>query len=175
FCREALIWRNLKHLNVLPFLGVSMELFVLSFCLISPWMENGNIMSFLATNPGHDRLVSIKEVASRMEYLHSLDPPIVHADIRGANILVTDDYHCCLADFGLALAVETQAPRSSALVLSGSLRWLMPEVLGIQLFDPKYIAARDVYAFGCMVIKIYSGKPLFSHLQTDAAIIYEIL
>ncbi len=60
FCREALVWRNLKHPNVLPFLGVSTELFVPSFCLISPWMENGNIMSFLAVNPGHDRLVSVK-------------------------------------------------------------------------------------------------------------------
>ncbi|PBK62810.1 kinase-like protein [Armillaria solidipes] len=174
FCREALVWRNLKHPNVLPFLGVSTELFVPSFCLISPWMENGNIMSFLAANPGHDRLVSIKEVASGMAYLHSLDPPIVHADIRGVNILVTDDYRCCLADFGLALAVETQAPGSSSLVLNGSIRWLAPEVLDIRLFDHKYIAARDVYAFGCTVIEIYSGKPPFAHIP-EAAIIHEVL
>ncbi len=60
FCREALVWRNLKHPNVLLFLGVSTELFVPSFCLIYPWMENGNIMKFLATNPGHNRLVSVK-------------------------------------------------------------------------------------------------------------------
>ncbi|SJK99362.1 uncharacterized protein ARMOST_02657 [Armillaria ostoyae] len=174
FCREALVWRNLKHPNVLPFLGVSTKLFVPSFCLISPWMENGNIMSFLAANPGHDRLVSIKEVASGMAYLHSLDPPIVHADIRGANILVTDDYRCCLADFGLALAVETQAPGSSSLGLNGSIRWLAPEVLDIRLFDHKYVAARDVYAFGCTVIEIYSGKPPFSHIP-EAAIILEVL
>ncbi|PBL04500.1 kinase-like protein [Armillaria gallica] len=173
FCREALVWRNLKHPNVLPFLGVSTELFVPSFCLISPWMENGNIMSFLATNPAHDRLGSIKEVASGMAYLHSLDPPIVHADIRGVNIMVTDDYRCCLADFGLALTVETLAPGSSAL-MNGSLRWLAPEALDIQLFDHKYIAARDVYAFGCTVIEIYSGKPPFSHIS-EAAIIHEVL
>ncbi|KAK0193254.1 kinase-like domain-containing protein [Armillaria mellea] len=175
FCREALVWRNLKHPNVLPFLGVSTKLFVPSFCLISPWMENGNIMNFLAANPGHDRLVSIKEVASGMAYLHSLDLPIVHADIRGVNILVTDDYRCCLADFGLALAVEMQAPGSSALTLSGSIRWLAPEVLDIRLFDPKYITARDMYAFGCTVIEIYSGKPPFPHIRTDAAIIHEVL
>ncbi|KAK0222967.1 kinase-like domain-containing protein, partial [Armillaria nabsnona] len=163
--------RNLKHPNVLPFLGVSTELFAPSFCLISPWMENGNIMSFLATNPGHDRLVS--EVASGMAYLHSLNPPIVHADIRGENILVTDDYRCCLADFGLALTVETLAPGSSAL-MNGSLRWLAPEALDIQLFDHEYVAARDVYAFGCTVIEIYSGKPPFSHIS-EAGIIHEVL
>ncbi|KAK0204824.1 kinase-like domain-containing protein [Desarmillaria ectypa] len=135
FCHEALVWRNLKHPNVLPFLGVSTEPFAPSFCLISPWMQNGNIMSFLATNPANDRLTSIKEVANGMAYLHSLDLPIVHADIRGANILVTDGYRCCLYGFGLALTVETQAPGSPALALSGSIRWLAPEVLDNRLFD----------------------------------------
>ncbi|KAK0199421.1 kinase-like domain-containing protein [Desarmillaria ectypa] len=175
FCREALAWRNMNHPNVLPFLGVSTELFAPSFCLISPWMQNGNIMSFLARNPAHDRLTSIKEVASGMAYLHLLDPPILHADIRGAKILVNDDYQCCLADFGLALVVETQVPGSPALALGGSTRWLAPEVLNIQLFDPNYITARDVYAFGCTVIEIYTGEPPFSHLRTETAIIHKVL
>ncbi len=66
---------------------------------------------------------------------------------------MTDDYRCCLADFGLALTVETLAPGSSAL-MNGSLRWLAPEALDIQLFDHKYVAARDVYAFGCTAIEV---------------------
>ncbi len=59
FCSEALVWRNLNHPNVLPFIGVSKDLFYPSFCLISPWMNNGNIMAFLSQNPDHDRLHSV--------------------------------------------------------------------------------------------------------------------
>lgn len=72
-----------------------------------------------------------------------------------ANILVTDDLHCCLCDFGLALAVESQAPGSSSLSrLSGSLRWLPPELIAIRLFDQRYVTARDVYSYGCTVIEV---------------------
>ncbi|KAJ6562311.1 hypothetical protein B0H19DRAFT_878386, partial [Mycena capillaripes] len=40
FCREALY---LNHPNILPFFGVDDIVFQPSFCLISPWMENGNL------------------------------------------------------------------------------------------------------------------------------------
>ena len=59
FCQETLVWRQLRHPNILPFLGVSEELFAPSYCLISPWMINGNIMSYLEAHPDHDRLKSV--------------------------------------------------------------------------------------------------------------------
>ncbi|KAJ7132597.1 kinase-like domain-containing protein, partial [Mycena epipterygia] len=97
FCKEALWWARLDHPNILPFLGVNEEMFHPSFCLISPWMDNGNVMSFLEKNGGFDRSKAALDVARGMQYIHELDPPIVHGDIRGANILVTDDLRCCLA------------------------------------------------------------------------------
>ncbi|KAJ7038897.1 hypothetical protein C8F04DRAFT_1087915 [Mycena alexandri] len=44
FGREALIWCQLCHPNLLPFFG----LYYLEnrLCLISPWMENGNVLEF---------------------------------------------------------------------------------------------------------------------------------
>lgn len=54
FCNEALVWRQLKHPNILPFLGVNTELFEPSFCLISPWMSNKDIVTFLKRNPTHN-------------------------------------------------------------------------------------------------------------------------
>ncbi|KAJ7113486.1 hypothetical protein C8R44DRAFT_631073 [Mycena epipterygia] len=46
FGREAVIWRQLCHPNLLPFFG----LYYLDkrLCLVSPWMENGNILKFLS-------------------------------------------------------------------------------------------------------------------------------
>jgi len=52
FFKEAILWRQLDHPNVLPFLG----LYFLDdsrqrVCLISPWMRNGNLRHFLSNNP----------------------------------------------------------------------------------------------------------------------------
>ncbi|KAE9384467.1 hypothetical protein BT96DRAFT_842157 [Gymnopus androsaceus JB14] len=55
FCNEAILWRQLKHPNILPLLGVNAELFNPSFCLISPWMANKDIISYLKQNFKHSR------------------------------------------------------------------------------------------------------------------------
>ncbi|THV03350.1 hypothetical protein K435DRAFT_651560 [Dendrothele bispora CBS 962.96] len=87
FRHEALLWRQLNHPNVLPFLGVNVNLFTPArLCLISPWMENGNIIQYLTNHPGHDLLCTISEIAAGLNYLHNLSPPIVHGDIRGVSI-----------------------------------------------------------------------------------------
>ncbi|KAK0188292.1 kinase-like domain-containing protein [Armillaria mellea] len=176
FGREALVWRNLQHPNVLRFIGVNDDLFYPSFCLISPWMKNGDIISFLRQNPGHDRMQCIKEVASGLHYLHSHEPPVIHADIRGANILVTADGHCCLADFGLAEAVMTRGPGSYGDSTTGTVRWLAPELLQVDASaDWEHMTSRDIYAFGCTVVEIFTGRVPFSEIIHDASVIFAVL
>ena len=55
FCRECLIWKDLKHDHVLQLLGIAIDLFENSPCIISPWMEHGRIrdhMTRLRSNGG---------------------------------------------------------------------------------------------------------------------------
>ncbi|SJL10564.1 uncharacterized protein ARMOST_13951 [Armillaria ostoyae] len=174
FCQEAFVWKLLRHPNVLPFLGVNANLFSPSYCLISPWMANGNIISYLEAHPDHDRYTSLVQISQGMQYLHSLDPQIVHADIRGANILVTDDIRCCLADFGLSLIVESQMLDSTSRMRKGAMRWLAPEYIDLRLLDKSCLAARDIYAFGCTIVEIFTGKPPFSNIKNEIAVIYEV-
>ncbi|PBK94140.1 kinase-like protein [Armillaria gallica] len=173
-CREALVWKQLHHKNILPFLGVNYEYFKPRCCLISPWMKNGNIISYLQANKHHDRMKCIVEISDAVDFLHGLDPRIVHGDIRGENILVDDELRCCLADFGSNISVATQAPSESSMSHS-SLRWLAPE---LQVYDPESydqecLPGRDIYAFGCTAIEIFTLKPPFSHIR-PAAILYRI-
>jgi Protein tyrosine and serine/threonine kinase len=48
--REFITWRQLSHPNVLPFYGIYFleDPLETRFCLVSPWMEYGNIVEFLA-------------------------------------------------------------------------------------------------------------------------------
>ena len=36
-----------------------------------------------------------------LEYLHSLDPPVIHGDIKPSNILLDQDFSAKIRDFGL--------------------------------------------------------------------------
>jgi hypothetical protein len=49
----------MDHPNILPFFGVDEQMFRPSFCLISPWMDNGNVIKFLEKNPDFDRLKAV--------------------------------------------------------------------------------------------------------------------
>lgn len=91
------------------------------------------------------------EIIEGIEYLHTHEPPIVHADIRGANILVKNDLTCCLADFGLTMIMETRAPTGSRLG-KGATHWMPPEAW--QYMMDAYIPARDIYSFGCTAIEV---------------------
>ncbi|KAG7094582.1 hypothetical protein E1B28_005408 [Marasmius oreades] len=180
FCREALIWTQLRHSNVLPLLGVNTELFPSCFCLVSPWMENGDIVSFLKMNPNHDKLQPICEIMAGLEYLHTLSPPIAHGDIKGANILVDEEHHCRLADFGLAaISAETMTMiHTTTGVIKGSIRWMAPELYAFATGTVEKNAKedrtpRDIYAFACTVLEMLTGKPPFSNL-IDAAVIYQV-
>ncbi|THU86153.1 kinase-like protein [Dendrothele bispora CBS 962.96] len=178
FRREALLWRQLNHPNLLAFLGVNTELFAPGFCLVSPWMANGDVISYLKTHPQMDKLCAMTEVAAGLAYLHSLQPSIVHGDIRGANILVTDDLRCCLADFGLSISLETQMMATTTGKMKGCFRWLAPECL-----DPSSYTAsernnrpsRDIYAFGCTVLEIITGAPPFADKKMDGAVLLDVI
>ncbi|KIK57486.1 hypothetical protein GYMLUDRAFT_46068 [Collybiopsis luxurians FD-317 M1] len=172
FFNEALIWKQLKHPNVLPLLGVNVDLFSPSFCLISPWMENKDIITYLKHHPLHNRQTVFSEIASGLCYIHS---KITHGDIRGANILVTDELHCCIADFGLALTTSDSQAWSTATtgVTKGAIRWMAPELLSTEgLIDEIFKSpSRDIFALGCTMVEILTLQVPFHNQKTDYSVL----
>ncbi|KAJ3967961.1 kinase-like domain-containing protein [Lentinula raphanica] len=178
--KEVLLWMQLKHPNILPFLGVNTELFAPSFCIVSPWMSNGDIINYSRDSSLNlsSKLQYMIQIAQGLVYLHGLEPPIVHGDIKGANILVSDDRRCCLADFGLSV-LDTQSinPTHTATV-QGSLRWLAPEFIrptpNPQASQGR-LTSRDMYAFGCTVFEILTESPPFAHYTLDISVAIDVL
>jgi serine/threonine protein kinase len=75
FSSEAVIWRQLLHPNILPFYGVyHLPNQGPRVCLVSPWMENGNIRQFLKQYPDIDRtrlVGNLQNLFIIVLYLHS--------------------------------------------------------------------------------------------------------
>ncbi|KAL0570838.1 hypothetical protein V5O48_011121 [Marasmius crinis-equi] len=81
--REAILWRQLKHPNVLPFLGIyHLDNNRKDICLVSPFMENGHLHDFLTNSRPEDvhGQTLMYDIASGVEYLHNED--IIHGDLK---------------------------------------------------------------------------------------------
>ncbi|KIK53388.1 hypothetical protein GYMLUDRAFT_179010, partial [Collybiopsis luxurians FD-317 M1] len=107
------------------------------------------------------------DVAAGLHYLHSRNPPLIHGDIRGGNILVKDNLHCCLADFGLTTSSQKWQPTTSSSSSKGSMRWLAPEYIASSAFNH---TSRDVYAFGCTIVEVLTRKLPFHDRKTDYSV-----
>jgi serine/threonine protein kinase len=53
FCQEGVAWKHLRHPNILPLLGVTIN--DDQFAMVSEWMDNGNINQFIEVNPHANR------------------------------------------------------------------------------------------------------------------------
>lgn len=159
FQNEALLWSSLRNEFVLPLLGVDRDSFSPYNAMVSPWLENGNILqgSTRLLNQGLavPYLLWADEAAQGMEYLHA--EGLVHGDLRGANVLVDDNYHIKIADFGLSFIYDADDsfPGSHP---GGCYRSMAPELITSSHAPSQ---ASDVYAFGCLLIEIYTGRVPF--------------
>ncbi|KIM60709.1 hypothetical protein SCLCIDRAFT_123554, partial [Scleroderma citrinum Foug A] len=99
FCREVHIWSKLDHINVLSVLGFT-DKFDQTISIVTPWMEMGNAHDYVQ-NVDVDPCPLLVGIAAGLQYLHSYEPhPIYHGDLKGVNVLISDDGCPLLADFG---------------------------------------------------------------------------
>ncbi|KAK7438585.1 hypothetical protein VKT23_017920 [Stygiomarasmius scandens] len=175
FCREALFWQHLRSTFIVPFLGIDAETFPSFLCMVSPWMKHGTVLKHLADygRAGVDK--RLHEVAQGLAYLHS--QKIVHGDLRGANILINDDWQACLTDFGLTVfndaTVATFTSRRE-----GSVRWMAPELhvpesFGLDRF--RLTPETDIYSFGCVCLELYTGRAPFADILHDSAVMLKVI
>lgn len=54
YCKDVTICRRVRHENVLNIEGVVPELF--EFCMVSKWMDNGNMLEYVRTKEQVDRV-----------------------------------------------------------------------------------------------------------------------
>ncbi|KAF8211584.1 kinase-like domain-containing protein, partial [Mycena galopus ATCC 62051] len=185
--REALIWRQLSHPNLLPFFGLYM--LDSRLCLVSPWMDNGDLKHFLSNAPsGVDRVSLIVDLATGLDYLHSKH--VVHGDLKTPNILVTPSRRACITDFGLSSIVDELSMKMSFSSRSGrpgTVRYQAPELLKNEC--PNHFGS-DVYAFACVCyevrqrtrrfvlltlpLQILTGKLPFFEVVHEAGVIYKV-
>ncbi|EIN03690.1 kinase-like protein, partial [Punctularia strigosozonata HHB-11173 SS5] len=172
FCKEAVVWRRLSHRNIVPFLGVSPRHHL---CIVSEWMEHGDVMSYLERFPQANRLQLITDVARGLEYMHAVG--VIHGDMKGRNVLVDSSHRARLSDFGLAmtaLGTHSLALSSGASSNWGTLRYMAPELSDPRMEIKVLTTKTDVYGFGMTAWEMYDGRMPFYHVRGDYTVVLKV-
>ncbi|KAG8789800.1 hypothetical protein FRC12_013180 [Ceratobasidium sp. 428] len=149
--REIYAWSKCDHPGVLPLLGIG--LFRGQVAMVSEWMTNGTLHSYLRKRLPFDQIQLCVRAAEALEYMHTQG--IVHGDIKTANILMSDNNTPLFVDFGNAIVMhEPSVAFTTTTSLGITLRYTPPEIL---TGDTRYTREADVYTFGMMVFEIVTG------------------
>eukprot|EP00001_Collodictyon_triciliatum_P017116 03202_6 len=93
---------ELRHPNIVLYMGASFE--SENLYLVCELMHQGSLYDVLHQEKAislPQRLQFLSDISKGMQYLHMSNPPIIHHDLKGPNILVDDRNRLKVSDFGL--------------------------------------------------------------------------
>ncbi|UMM29485.1 hypothetical protein L5515_011819 [Caenorhabditis briggsae] len=166
-----------RHDNILPIYAYSLE--GPEPCLVYQFMANGSLEDRLLCRKGTTPLtwVQRKEIsigaARGIHFLHSFaKTPLIHGDVKTANILLDKHMEPKLGDFGLCRdgQAEVEATEKRPLIAShikGTLAYLAPEFITSKILTTKL----DVYSYGIVLLEIASGQRAYSESRETRGLV----
>eukprot|EP00257_Ricinus_communis_P025169 XP_025012583.1 putative leucine-rich repeat receptor-like serine/threonine-protein kinase At2g19230 [Ricinus communis] len=154
FQAEAKVLSRVHHRNLTTCFGYCNE--DTNKGLIYEYMSNGNLQDALSDSNANflswqERLQVALDVAKGLEFLHNgCKPPIIHGNLKPTNILLDENFHAKLVDFGLS-------------------KILITEDATTEYLDPEYYIRNnlterhDVYSFGVVLLATITRQPIIAN------------
>ena len=93
-------------------------------------------------------------IVAAFEYLH--DKKIIYRDLKPENLLMDADGYLKVVDFGFAKRVEDRT-----WTVCGTPEYMAPEIITAHKYEPPV----DVWAFGCIIAHVGTGKIPYEQLN----------
>jgi len=157
FLVEIAILRKCKNKNIVGFFGAWMkgeELFIaMELC------DGGAVSDIyqVCNEPLNEDQIGVitRETLHALSYLHSIN--IIHRDIKGANILLTNSGDIKLVDFGVSAELKQASEKRNTLI--GTPYWMAPEVVANKTGNVPYDARSDIWSLGITLIELGEMNP----------------
>ncbi|GJN29408.1 hypothetical protein PR202_gb17634 [Eleusine coracana subsp. coracana] len=162
FEQEVAILSRVRHPHLVTLLGACSE----SSTLVYEFLPNGSLEDFLVCADKRQTLLwqirirIIAEICSALIFLHKNKPhPVVHGDLKPANILLDVNLVSKLSDFGISRLLIQSSTNNTILYHTmhpaGTPMYIDPEFLTTGELTPQ----SDVYSFGIVILRLLTGKP----------------
>ncbi|KAK8960954.1 putative receptor protein kinase TMK1 [Platanthera guangdongensis] len=170
FHAEISVLSKVRHRNLVSLMGYAIE--GNEKLLVYEYMSQGALSRHLfrwkelGLTPlsWKKRLNIALDVARAMEYLHSLaqNQGYIHRDLKSSNILLGDDFHAKVADFGL-VKLAPDGNQSMATRVAGTFGYLAPEYA----VTGKITTKADVFSFGVVLLELVTGLMVIDESRAD--------
>ncbi|KAL4324917.1 hypothetical protein GQ457_11G000360 [Hibiscus cannabinus] len=140
--------------------------------LVVEFMSNGTLYDVLHSSSSRPlnwgrRIRLALQVAKALETLHSQKPPIIHRDIKSANVLIDGNFNARLGDFGLALRCGVDDYRLRSTPPAGTMGYLDPCYV-----TPDNLSTKtDVFSFGILLLEIISCRKAIDVAHSPPSIV----
>lgn len=156
--REFSIVVNANHKNLLK--PLYYDSYERKPYLVLPFCKEGSIMKQIGKFSEEDAWTMLRDVASGLAFLHAMNPPIIHQDIKPDNIMVGENGQYMITDFGVSTHVRSTLRKSMSQAFSsaGTIAYMAPERFGK---DTTPLMANDIYSLGATVFEMLTGDAPF--------------
>lgn len=167
---EINICSTLRHPNIVSYLGCAQSEGYL--CILLEYVPGGSMASVLCsfgTLTSNLLRQATQDTLEGLHHLHTQPVPIMHRDLKCANLLVDLEFRVKVADFGCS----KQTTESKSFSTIGSIPWMAPEVLqGRNGYGRK----ADIWSLGCTSLEMATaekpwGNGAFSNVMNAMRII----
>ncbi|CAF4578989.1 unnamed protein product [Rotaria sp. Silwood2] len=165
--REACLFSNLRHSNIIKLFGVSPSISRRNLYLVMEYAHGGALNYLLQRRKSglypNVFIQYARQIADGMKYLHEEAPEhIIHRDLKCSNVLIIEALENIhndsellnktlkITDFGLA----RKQIQSSSMSAAGTFPWMSPECIRNNEFSTK----SDVWSFGVLLWECLTGE-----------------
>ncbi|XP_041069413.1 mitogen-activated protein kinase kinase kinase kinase 3 isoform X1 [Carcharodon carcharias] len=153
--QEIIMMKDCKHSNIVAYFGSYLRRDKLWICM--EFCGGGSLQDiYHVTGPLSELQIAYvcRETLQGLYYLHSKGK--MHRDIKGANILLTDNGHVKLADFGVSAQITATIAKRKSFI--GTPYWMAPEVAAVER-KGGYNQLCDIWAVGITGIELAELQP----------------
>lgn len=160
FAREFALVVNANHKNLLK--PLYYDNFERKPYLVLPYCKDGSIIRNVGKFTEEEAWRLIRDVASGLSWLHNMNPPVIHQDIKPDNVMIGENGDFMITDFGVSTHLKSTLRKSMSAAFSsaGTIAYMAPERFGK---DNTPIMANDIYSLGATVFEMLTGDTPFGN------------
>uniref|UniRef100_H2SAI0 Receptor-interacting serine/threonine-protein kinase 2 n=1 Tax=Takifugu rubripes TaxID=31033 RepID=H2SAI0_TAKRU len=179
--KEAEVLHKARFNHIIQILGICNE--PEFFCIVTEYMSNGSLDLLLHQKDVYPslgwplRLRILYEISLGVNFLHNMNPPLLHHDLKTQNILLDGEFHVKIADFGLSKWRQLSVSKGSGskpTEMGGTVIYMPPERYDASK-NHRADVKHDMYSFSIIMWEVLSRQIPFEEVTNPMQIMFSVL